>query len=145
MLLPSLQAVILMPLLWHSIEPPEFSSTGFTLPYECVCFLQMFSTWGCLHMAFSQLLLYARVPTFPGNDDSSVQVCPLLVPQCHWRWVCFCFTLTTLYSNIQEPFLQRAVLVFIHLFSVTDVCPCSMCSRVTRAHQIQTVSLLSLL
>lgn len=115
------------------------------LPYECVWFLQMFSVQGCLHVAFSQFLLYAHVPTFTRNDDSSVQVCPLLVPQCHWRWVCFGFTLSTLYSNIQEPFLQWAVLVFIHLFSVTDVRPRSTCSLVTRAHQIQSVSLLSLL
>lgn len=135
-----------MPLLWHPIETPEFSSTGFTL-----CHMNVFGFYKCSQHgdAFMWLSLSSSFmptsQTFPGNDDSSIQVCPLLVPQCHWRWVCFCFTLTTLYSNIQEPFLQWAVLVFIHLFSVTDVRPRSTCSLVTRAHQIQSVSLLSLL
>lgn len=62
-------------------------------------------------MAFSQSLLYAHIPKYTGND-LSVQVCPLIVPQCHCHWLWFGFIWTTLYSNIQEPSLQWVVWSF---------------------------------
>ena len=81
------------------------------------------------------------MPIFPHsavNDNVSVQVCPSPPPRMP-STVLF-LTLTTLYSNIQEPFLQWVVLVFLYLFlKVTVICLCSMCSYVTRAHQLLSV------
>ena len=81
------------------------------------------------------------MPIFPHpalKDNVSVQVCPSPLPGMPSTGLFL--TLTTLYSNIQEPFLQWVVLVFLYLFlRVTVVCLCSMCSHVMRAHQLLSV------